>query len=231
MDIEAFYTLSYGLYIVTSAKGEKQNGYIANTVFQVTADPPKVAVSCSKDNHTADIIRTSGAFGVSVLDRDAPPALIGLFGFSSGKTKNKFGQTKTFTHDGGIPLVTEYCISWFICQVEQTVDLGTHLIFIGEVMDAQFINKQGQPLTYADYREKRKGLAPKNAPTYIDPEKLKKQKEANARFRCPVCGYIYIPEAGDPEGGIRPGTPFSELPSDWQCPICGVGKEEFEIVK
>jgi rubredoxin len=117
----------------------------------------------------------------------------------------------------------------FECEVVQQFDVGSHLLFIGKVLDSELLNADADPLTYAWYREVRKGKAPKNAPTYIDPEKLKKPVEALAATEhyCTACGYIYHPEEGDPNAGIAQGTSFEDLPADWVCPVCGAEKSDF----
>jgi len=118
--------------------------------------------------------------------------------------------------------------------VIKKVDVGTHTLFIGKIVNAGNI-KKGIPLTYSYYHQIKKGISPKAAPTYIPQsgeklpeEKDKKEFNKMAKFKCTVCGYIYDPEKGDSESGIKPGTPFESLPDDWVCPICGVGKDEFE---
>jgi len=103
------------------------------------------------------------------------------------------------------------------------------LLFIGRALDCELLDPEGEPLTYAYYREVRKGKAPKNAPTYVDPEKLKKQVSETVaeRYYCTVCGYEYDPALGDPEHDIPPGTRFEDLPDDWVCPSCGAEKADF----
>lgn len=231
MDISAFYKISYGLYIVSSGKDEEKNGYIANTVFQVTAEPPQFAISCNKDNLTAAIISKSGYFSVSVLEKETPASLMGLFGFQSGKTANKFKQTEHITTGNGTPVVTQASVAWFECKVTQKVDVGTHILFIGEILDAKLLDEAKEPLTYAWYREVKKGVAPKNAPTHIQENVSEKNaKPGMKKYKCLVCGHIYDPAEGDPDAGIPPGTPFSDLPDAWQCPVCGVSKDNFEVL-
>ena len=167
MDYEPFFRISYGLYIISSASGMKRNGYIANTVFQVTAEPPQLAVSCSKNNYSAEIISGSQYFSVSVLQKDTDPKLFGRFGFRSGKDLDKFNEVDFDTRPSGTPVVTEETIAWFECKVRQSIDLGTHILYIGEVMDHRLLDPDLPPLTYDHYRKVRKGKAPKNAPTYI----------------------------------------------------------------
>jgi rubredoxin len=106
------------------------------------------------------------------------------------------------------------------------------MLFIGKVIDGDLLDSAGEPLTYAFYRESRNGKAPKNAPTYIDPEKLtNKVPGSNAssfdKYECTVCGHIYDEEFGEPEAGIPPGTRFEDLPADWTCPVCGAEKADF----
>ena len=99
-----------------------------------------------------------------------------------------------------------------------------------EVISAEILSDDVDPITYDYYRNVKKGFAPKNAPTYIDRAKAaeKPEKKDNAKYRCAVCGHIYDPALGDPASGIEPGTAFEDIPDDWMCPVCGVGKEDFE---
>ncbi len=175
MNIEAFFTLTYGLYIVSSAVGKKRNGYISNTVFQVTAEPPKIAISCNKDNYTASLIQKSKQFSVSVLHQDVKPAIIGSFGYKSGAEIDKFEGIGYIRGASGVPIVTEDAIAWFECNVEQEYDVGTHLLFIGEIINSEMVDPGKTPLTYAHYRDVKRGVAPKNAPTYIDKSKFEKK--------------------------------------------------------
>jgi rubredoxin len=86
-----------------------------------------------------------------------------------------------------------------------------------------------EPITYLHYREVNKGIAPKNAPTYVDKSLLEKKKPSPKfkKFKCTACGYVYDEEEGDPSNGFDPGTLFSDLPDDWVCPVCGTEKEDF----
>ena len=171
MDYRPYFKISYGLYIISSGKKDNKTGYIANTVFQVTAEPPRLAVSCSKNNHSAAIIEETGAFGISVLRRDVKPQLFGTFGFRTGKDIDKFENCQYRTGSTGIPIVEEDSLSLFECKVINSIDLDTHILFIGDVIGQELLNDVEDPLTYAYYQEVKKGKAPKNAPTYVDPEK------------------------------------------------------------
>lgn len=239
MQIEAFFKLSYGLYVVSTKSGDKLNGYIANTVFQVTAEPAQLAVSCSKDNLSANMIDESGAFSVSILHKDASQKVISTMGYKTGSEINKFEDLNYTEGQTGSPILTDECLAWFDCKVVQKVDVGTHILFIAEVLDSKLIDESKDPMTYAYYREVKNGVAPKNAPTYVDKSKLTAPKEVvpaeavdplTQKWECTVCGHIYDPVEGDPDGGIPPGTPFEDIPDDWVCPVCGVSKEDFDPV-
>jgi len=230
MNHKAFRRMSYGLYVVSSTDGQRSNGYVANTAFQVTAQPAQVAISCSKDNLTCDLIRQSQVFSVSVLRQDAGAKWIGLFGYQSGRSVDKYAAARHRTGQTGAPILLEDSLAWVECRVVQTVDLGTHLLFVGEVVASEVLDDSQPPLTYAHYQEVRKGRAPKNAPTYVEPAGAEETSPTSApagKYRCTVCGYIYDPAVGDPDGGIPPGTRFEDIPDDWVCPICGVTKEDF----
>jgi rubredoxin len=124
----------------------------------------------------------------------------------------------------------EDTLAWFECKVLQTIDVGTHLLFVGEVVDADVINGSQPPLTYAYYRDVKKGKSPKNAPTYVEPAKSDAPDKAPAssgKYVCNACGYVYDPAAGDPEAGIPAGTRFEDLPKNWVCPVCGAAKSDF----
>ena len=108
------------------------------------------------------------------------------------------------------------------------IDIGTHTIFIGKIIDADILTND-KCMTYEYYHLIKGGKSPKNAPTYIKDEKMeiKEEKKMN-RYICKVCGYVYDPEKGDPENGIKPGTLFEDLPDDWVCPVCGASKNDFD---
>lgn len=230
IDRRAFHTITYGLYVVTSSWNGKFNGQIANTVFQVTSEPPKLAVCLNKENLTHEFVKNSRVFGVSVLSKDTPFAFIGLFGFRSGREVDKFAQLKSYEIGKlGVPLVTENALSVFELKVTESVDVGTHTIFVGEVVDSKVI-LQGEPLTYDYYHKVKGGISPKRAPTYSE-EIVGEEVITMKRYVCKVCGYAYDPAKGDPDHGIAPGTSFEELPDDWVCPVCGATKSEFEPVE
>jgi len=225
MNPKVLYKLGYGLYVVCSRRGNKLNGQIANTVFQITSEPPTIAVSINKNNLTHEFIKESKVLTVSVLSRDTPLSFIGHFGFKSGRDIDKLKGINYKTGETQAPVVTDNVLAYLEARVIQEVDVGTHTIFIGELVDADVI-KEGEPMTYAYYHQVKRGSTPRTAPSYI--EEKKEAVPKMVKYRCTVCGYIYDPELGDPDGGIKPGTPFEEIPDDWVCPVCGAAKSDFE---
>jgi len=224
MNLKALYKLGYGLYVVCSRKGNKLNGQIANTVFQITSEPPTIAISINKNNLTHEFIKESKVFVASVLSQDTPLPFIGHFGFKSGRDTDKFEGINYKTGETQAPVVTENALAYLEARVIQEVDVGTHTIFIGELVGADVL-REGEPMTYAYYHLVKRGTTPKTAPSYIVE---KKEVPKVVKYRCTVCGWVYDPELGDPDGGIKPGTPFEEIPDDWVCPVCGAAKSDFE---
>jgi len=231
MNIEAFYRITYGLYVVGTVLDNKNNGYISNTVFQVTAEPARFAIACSKNNYSASMIEQSRVFSISVLQKETRADIFGTFGYRSGKDIDKFEKFSFTKGQTGAPILLEDTLAWFECEVEQTFDVGSHLLFIGRAINSEVHSAEGEPLTYAYYREVKKGKAPKNAPTYIDTTKIDPQVAAvqARKYYCTACGYIYDPVLGDPDSGIPPGTRFEDLPDNWVCPVCGAEKADFAI--
>ena len=228
MNLKALYKLGYGLYVVSSRKGDRLNAQIANTVFQITSEPPTIAVSINKNNLTHEFISESKVLTASVLSQDTPLSFIGHFGFKSGRDMDKFEGINHKTGDTQAPVVTDNALAYMEARVIQEVDVGTHTIFIAELVGAEVL-KEGEPMTYAYYHQVKRGTTPKTAPSYVAQEKVEAVKAP--KYRCTVCGYIYDPELGDPDGGIAPGTPFKQIPDDWVCPVCGAAKSEFERIE
>ena len=231
MNRTALQQCSYGVYIISAQEGGKLNGQVANTVCQVTSDPAMVSVCVNKQNLTHDMIAGGRAFSVSILDEETPMQLIGLFGFKSGRDIEKFeginyklGQTRA-------PIVLDHTTSYLECELAGSMDVGTHTIFLGRVVDAEVVS-DARPMTYEYYHRIKGGKSPKTAPTYAGTgreEKIRgKEEKTMASYKCIVCGYIYDPAEGDSASGIAPGTAFEDLPDSWVCPVCGAAKTEFE---
>lgn len=234
MDISTFFKITYGLYIVSSKDGNNYNGHISNTVFQVTADPPQFVVASHKDNLTTSYIRKSRLFSISILQQDVNLEFIGPWGFKSGTTVDKFKGISYKLGITGVPIVLEKAVAYIECELVDEMDSGTHILFIGQAVDAKTLDKFHLPLTYSYYRETIKGLSPEHSPTYlgdkielVHPAPVQKQPEKPLKYQCKVCGFVYDPEEGDPDSGIAPGTAFEDIPDDWYCPVCGVSKKDF----
>ena len=229
MDPRILHKISYGLYIICSKNEEKINGQIANALFQVTAEPATIAVSINKQNLTHEYIEKSNFFTVSILSENTPMGFIGNFGFKSGRDMDKFKDVEYKLGKAKSPIVLDNALACIEAKVIDKIDVGTHTIFIGRVEDAETLS-EGKPMTYEYYHKVKGGVSPKTAPTYnsmVDKE-TKKEEEKMDKYVCTVCGYVYDPEKGDPDGGIAPGTKFEDIPDEWVCPICGVGKNDFK---
>jgi flavin reductase (DIM6/NTAB) family NADH-FMN oxidoreductase RutF/rubredoxin len=228
MNTKALRSLSYGLYVVASQKQGKLNAQIANTVGQVTSEPPIISVCINKQNLTYEFITESKVFTASILSQDTPLSFIGHFGFKSGREVDKLKGVNYKLGETQAPIILDHSLAYLEARVIDQVDVGTHTIFIGELVGADVIG-EGEPMTYAYYHQVKRGTTPKTAPSYI--EERKEEVSKMGKYQCSVCGYIYDPELGDPDGGIKPGTPFEEIPDDWVCPVCGASKDQFEKIK
>lgn len=206
MDPKAFHSLSYGVYIVSTWDNGRPTGCTANCAVQVTSSPATVLVSINKDNYTNRCIADCGHFAVSVLSEKSDPAIIGAFGFRSGKDTDKFDGMPYAVKDA-MPVITDGC-AYIACKVIGSMDSPTHTVFLGEVIGAEVLGSD-PPMTYAYYHTVIKGKTAKNAPTY-QPE----EETPTGKYVCSVCGYVY---EGD----------FGALPENWTCPICGQPKSVF----
>lgn len=212
MNTKVLRELSYGVYLVTALDGMRPTGCIANSIMQISSQPPTVAVSLNKTNYTTEVIGRHGHFAVTVLAENTDPGLIGTFGFQSGRTANKFeGLDYDFAEGAPVPTAdaVQSC-GWFSCQVIGSYDAGTHLVLLAKVTDAEL--RPGTPMTYSYYHKVIKGKSPKAAPTYQPEEEAPAAKV----WKCGVCGYIYEGE-----------TPFEQLPESYTCPLCRQPKSVF----
>lgn len=226
MNLSAFYKFSYGVYIVGSHKGDKLNAQVANSAMQIASEPATVAVSINKNNLTHEYIKDSKVFSLSILSISTPLHFIGNFGFKSGRDTDKLKDVNYKVGQTGSPVITDNATCYFEAEVIQDIDAGTHTIFIGRIVAAEVLNND-PVMTYEYYHIVKKGTTPKTAPTFV-PQEEKKEEGKMAKYECTVCGYIYDPAQGDPDGGIKPGTPFEQIPDSWVCPVCGVAKSEFK---
>ena len=235
------------MFVVSSKMDKKLNGQICNSIFQVTGDPPEIVGSINKKNLTYNCIQSSKVYSATILSTETPMTFIGTFGFKSGRDIDKFTNVKYKIGVTGAPIVLDYGVAYFEAQVTGSLNCGTHVIFLGKVVDAQMIDDKAEPMSYDYYHKVKKGYTPEAAATYIKPQKKEEVEEVSkkapapkpakpsgpaapakmARYQCSVCGYIYDPAKGDSDSGVKPGTPFEKLPDDWVCPVCGAAKSEF----
>ena len=217
--MEALMDITYGMYIIGTRYNEKNVGCFVNTVSQVTATNPIISVSINKLNYTNEALRSTKRFTISILSEKTNPTVIGRFGFFSSKDTDKFKETKhTFIND--MPVVMENICGYAICEVIDIIDAETHDIFLARVKETKKVEDL-VPMTYKYYHDVIKGKAPKTAPTYT--ENLKQEKSLGNKYRCIICGHIY-------DENVE-GVKFHDLPDDWICPICGVGKDKFKKVE
>lgn len=166
MNLNAFFKITYGVYIITSRLEDKLNGMVATTVCQVTAEPVQMTLGISKESFTHEIIQKTGLFGVNALKQETDFPFIGHFGFKSGRTVDKLKDIGYEYGITGVPLLTDNSIAIFECKVIDSMDAGTHAIFLAEALDARILTHD-KPLTYDYYHNVIKGKSPKNAPTFI----------------------------------------------------------------
>ena len=166
IDLDSLFHLSYGMCIVSSKDEDKVNGCIVNTVFQITPEPPTVAISVNRGNLTWDYIKKSGVFAVSILAKETPTLLIGKFGFRSGRDFNKFEEVQHKIGETGCPIVTDSTIGFIEAKVTDSVDVETHTIFIAKIVACQCLADGKIPMTYNFYRDIKHGRTPKSAATY-----------------------------------------------------------------
>lgn len=233
MDSKLFFKISYGLYVIGSTKDGRINGQIANTMFQISADPPTVAIGINKNNLTHEYISDSKVFSVSILSSSTPLDFIGNFGFKSGRNHDKFASVSFKAGDTGAPILLENTVGYLECQVINSIEVETHTVFIGKVINAEVLSNE-EPLTYAHYQQIKKGTTPSTAPINYTRgqtmEEGKKEDNKMQKYECSICGYVYDPAVGDPDSGIAPGTAFEDIPEDWVCPVCGVSKDQFQPI-
>ena len=174
-DLTALFNIGYGLYVVTSNDGKKDNGLIVNTVSQVTNSPNRIAVTINKDNYSHHVIKQTGKMNINCLSVDAPFSVFENFGFRSGRNVDKFEGSEPLRSDNGLAFLPRYINSFMSLKVEQYVDLDTHGMFICSVTEARVISDV-ETMTYTYYQNN---------------VKPRPQTEGKKGFVCKVCGYIY----------------------------------------
>lgn len=212
--MDFFKYVNCGLYVVSS----ENSGCVINTLTQVNSKDPLVTISVNKDNYTNKIIKKNMKFAVSILNTDVTMDLISEFGFKSSEHINKFKNVK-YKFIDNTSVLTENTIGYIICEVLSVVDCDTHDLFIGKVIDSEVLN-DSNPITYEYYHKVLKGSTPPKAPSFI---KVQKNEESRSnKYQCIICGHVY-------DDGVET-IKFEDLPDNWVCPKCRVGKDKFRLV-
>ena len=204
---EAMYTLTYGLFVLTTTDGEKQNGCIVNTVSMITDNPKRITVFVNKANYSEELLRKTGVFNVSVLTESAPFDVFKQFGFQSGRDVDKFEGGRYETSENGLYYLPQYTNAVLSGKVIDCYDYGTHTLFVAEVTEAKKLSSE-KSVTYEYYQS---NIKPKPAA----PKTEEKAEGGKHKWVCKICGYVHEGE---------------ELPDDFICPWCKHPTEDFEQV-
>lgn len=201
MDQKVMQKLSYGLFVLTAKDADKDNGCIINTAVQVTSEPNRITIAVNKGNYTHDMVKKTGVFNVSILSESAKFDTFKHFGFQSGRDVDKaVGITFKRSANGVIYLDSAEVNAYISGKVIESIDLGTHTLFIADVTDGEVLNATASA-TYAYYFAN------------IKPRPEAASQESKKGWICTICGYIY---EGDP------------LPADFVCPICKHPASDFK---
>ena len=202
---EAMYKISYGLYMLTTTDGEKQNGCIVNTVSMITDNPKRIVVFVNKANYSETLLKKTGIFNVSVLSERVPFEIFKQFGFQSGRDVDKFEGGRYETSENGLYYLPQYANAYMSAKVVDSYDYDTHTLFVAEVTEAKTLSGDAS-VTYEYYQNhiKPKPTAPKV-----------EEKSEKGKWVCRICGYTH---EGD------------ELPDDFICPWCKHPADDFEPI-
>lgn len=200
MDTNALFKIGYGLYILSTRDGEKDNACIVNSIMQVTSDPIQIAVCVNKNNYTCEMIQKSKKFNVSVLTEETNFETFKRFGYQCGRNINKFeGFYDVKRSPNDVFYITKNTNSFMSAYVQQEIDLGTHIMFIAQLVAAEILSDK-PTVTYDFYQ---RNIKPKAQPT---------EKKG---WRCKICGFVLEEDI---------------LPPDYICPICKHGAIDFEKI-
>ncbi len=197
----AFFKISYGLFVLSAKDGENDNGCIINTAMQITEKPYRIQIAVNNSNYTTEMIKKTGKFNISVLDTSVPFSVFERFGFKSGKDTDKLeGFSDIARSENGVFYLTKYANAFISAKVVETVEFETHTVFFAEVEEAKVLS-DAESVTYQ---------------YYFDNIKPKPQTKKKKGWVCKICGYVYEGE---------------ELPEDFICPICKHPASDFEPIE
>jgi len=197
--MKALYNISYGLYVITSNDGKRDNGMISNTVMQITNKPAKVVIGINKANYSHDVIKETGIMNVNCLSMDAPFAVFEKFGFQSGRDTDKFAGETVTRSENGLVVLDQYVNAVLSLKVENYIDMDSHGMFICSVTEERVLSDK-ETMTYTYYQNN------------VKPGR-KAEENKKKGFVCKICGWVYEGET---------------LPPDLVCPICKHPAEDFE---
>ena len=202
---EAMYKITYGLFMLTTTDGQKQNGCIVNTVSMITDNPTRIVVFVNKANYSEELLRKTGVFNVSILTESTPFEIFKQFGFQSGRNVDKFEGGMYATSENGLYYLPEHTNAVLSGKVVDMLDYDTHTLFVAEVTEAKKLSDE-KSVTYEYYQS---NIKPK-------PQAAKTEEpSAKGKWVCKICGYVH---EGD------------ELPDDFICPWCKHPASDFEKV-
>ncbi|MDR0941079.1 MAG: flavin reductase family protein [Bacteroidales bacterium] len=159
--------LTYGMYIISSKDGERFVGCTINTAMQVSSEPIIISVCVNRSNYTNECIKKTGSFALSILSEEATAKDIGVFGFQSSRSKDKFTSSDYQLSTNGLPILKTGACAYLACRVVNSIEIENYTVFFGEMIDAEKFETQSLPMTYAYYHRVIKGKAPAAAPTFI----------------------------------------------------------------
>ena len=199
---EAMYKLTYGLFVLTTTDGEKQNGCIVNTVSMITDSPKRITVFVNNANYSAELLKKTGVCNVSILTESAPFEIVKQFGFASGRDTDKFASGSYAKSENGLYYLPEHTNAVLSAKVVDFYDYGSHTLFVAEVTEAKTLSSE-KSVSYEYYLN------------HIKPKPEAKKESAGKKWVCKICGHVYEGEA---------------LPADYICPLCKHPAEDFEQI-
>lgn len=217
VDSKALYPISAGVYLFTALDDARGIGRVVDAVSQVSSDPKRVSVALMKTGYTSQVIGAAKHFCLTVLAEDAPLELIHAFGYQSSENADKFAGYEPHHDEQGTPWLAEGALSRLSCDVFDVLDVGSHLLVLGDVTEAEVL-RQGVAMTYAGYRALKASpsTAVNGSPIPAPVESAQDEAPKKVAWRCTVCGYV---------------VEMDELPDDFVCPLCGMGRDMFEKIE
>ena len=216
MDTKALRSMTYGVYAIGVKDGDGFGGCIVDALAQISSgSSPTIILGAMNENYTTELIKRSGEFTVSVVPATIDPLTIAIFGFQSARDSEKWAHVQ-HSIVNGLPILTD-AVSYMRLRVNTSRELDTHTAFTCDTIDAWLGDTAKKPLVYNDYYGEMRQASKKAFDAWRASAAPDAAPDA-AKHVCSICGYVYNGE-----------TPFTQLPDDWKCPLCGAGKDAFEL--